>query len=101
LSGDYLTTIFDAYPDAVQSFRVIQRKDDSILVEYVPGHNQEYQCVVKKAGGSCKTPRDVDVSPMKHGQGARATPANKGFCKSLIHKGLEDTDDRGWLYPRV
>lgn len=49
LSGDYLTTIFDACPDAVQGFRVIQRKDDSIVVEYVPEHNQEYQCVVKKA----------------------------------------------------
>jgi hypothetical protein len=26
----------------------------------------------------------MGVSPMKHGQDARATPANKGFCKSLI-----------------
>jgi phenylacetate-CoA ligase len=51
LSGDYLTTIFDAYPDAVQGFRVIQRKDDSILVEYVPGlgPNQENQRNIQRA----------------------------------------------------
>lgn len=36
LSGEYLTTIFDAYPDAICGFRVIQRKDHSICVEYIP-----------------------------------------------------------------
>ena len=36
LSGEYLTTIFDAYPDAIRSFRVIQRKDASLMIEYIP-----------------------------------------------------------------
>lgn len=36
LSGDYLTTIFDKYPDAIRGFRVHQRKDYSIDVEYIP-----------------------------------------------------------------
>lgn len=35
LSGDYLTTIFDRYPDSIRGFRVQQKKDYSILVEYV------------------------------------------------------------------
>ncbi len=35
-------------------------------------------------GGSCKTPRGMGVPPMEHGQDARATPASKGFCKSLV-----------------
>jgi phenylacetate-CoA ligase len=35
LSGDYLTTLFDTWPDAVRGFRVVQRKDFSITIEYV------------------------------------------------------------------
>lgn len=35
ISGEYLTTIFDSHPDAVKGFRVIQRKDASISVEYI------------------------------------------------------------------
>ena len=42
-------------------------------------------------GGSCKTFHGMGVSPMKHGQDARATPASKGFCKSLHnHSSLAD-----------
>lgn len=36
INGEYLTTIFDAYPDIVRGFRVIQHKDLSITVEYIP-----------------------------------------------------------------
>jgi len=36
LSGEYLTTIFDSCPDAVNGFRVTQRKDLSLLIEYIP-----------------------------------------------------------------
>ena len=34
-------------------------------------------------GGSCKTSRGMGVSPMKHGQDARATLDHSRFCKSL------------------
>ena len=36
VSGDFLTTIFDQYPDAIQGFRVHQAKDYSVTVEYIP-----------------------------------------------------------------
>lgn len=36
ISGEYLTTIFDAHPDLVRGFRVVQHRDASITVEYVP-----------------------------------------------------------------
>lgn len=38
INGEYLTTIFDENPDIVRGFRVIQHKDLSITVEYIPAH---------------------------------------------------------------
>lgn len=35
IAGDYLTTIFDDYPNAVKSFQVCQNKDNSILLKVV------------------------------------------------------------------
>ena len=37
INGEFLTTIFDSNPDLVSGFRVVQHKDRSITVEYVPG----------------------------------------------------------------
>ena len=37
INGEYLTTIFDSAPDVATNFRVIQHRDLSITVEYVPG----------------------------------------------------------------
>lgn len=39
ISGEYMTTIFDDYPEAVKSFQVYQRKDFSIEILYVPNPN--------------------------------------------------------------
>ena len=36
INGEYLTTIFDATPDLVRGFRVVQHRDASITIEYVP-----------------------------------------------------------------
>ena len=36
INGEYLTTFFDGNPDVVRGFRVIQHKDLSITVEYIP-----------------------------------------------------------------
>lgn len=35
VSGEFWTTLFDDFPEAVQQFQVIQEKDQSILVKYV------------------------------------------------------------------
>lgn len=37
INGEFLTTIFDATPEVATNFRVVQHKDLSITVEYVPG----------------------------------------------------------------
>lgn len=36
ISGEYLTTIFDSCADGVRGFRVVQHRDGSMTVEYVP-----------------------------------------------------------------
>jgi phenylacetate-CoA ligase len=36
ISGEYLTTIFDEYPDAVKQFQVHQRADYSVIISVVP-----------------------------------------------------------------
>lgn len=35
LSGEYLTTVFDDFPDSVQAFQIVQRADHSLLVRFV------------------------------------------------------------------
>ncbi|MEI7831975.1 MAG: hypothetical protein WCJ56_02085 [bacterium] len=41
LCGDFMTTIFDDFPDAVRAFQVIQHRDFGITISYVP--NMEYE----------------------------------------------------------
>jgi phenylacetate-CoA ligase len=41
LSGDYLSTIFDEFPDAVCSFQVLQKADYSIIISVVPNASFE------------------------------------------------------------
>ncbi|MHC4255137.1 MAG: phenylacetate--CoA ligase family protein [Planctomycetota bacterium] len=41
LSGDYLTTLFDRFPDAVKGFQVRQKKDYSIQLIYIPSSDTE------------------------------------------------------------
>lgn len=36
ISGEYLTTIFDDYPDAIKAFQIYQRSDFSIEIKIVP-----------------------------------------------------------------
>ncbi len=40
ISGEYLTTIFDDFPDAVNAFQVVQLSDYSLTVKVVP--NREF-----------------------------------------------------------
>jgi phenylacetate-CoA ligase len=55
LAGEYLTTIFDDFPDSVKGFQVRQQKDCSIKVVYVP--NPQYHDisqVIEKVRGALK-----------------------------------------------
>jgi phenylacetate-CoA ligase len=38
IAGDYLTTIFDNYPDRINAFQIHQKKDYSINLKVVPEH---------------------------------------------------------------
>ena len=46
INGEYLTTIFDATPDVVYGFRVVQHKDLSITVECV-AHDSQYRTSIE------------------------------------------------------
>ena len=41
IAGEYLTTIFDGFPDVVKAFQVRQKKDLSLRVLYVPARHDE------------------------------------------------------------
>lgn len=41
INGEYLTTIFDAEPELVRGFRVVQHKDASITIEYIPARRED------------------------------------------------------------
>ena len=41
INGEFLTTIFDATPDLVRGFRVIQHRDLSVTIECVPSSSQD------------------------------------------------------------
>lgn len=45
INGEFLTTIFDATPELVRGFRVIQHKDLSITVECVPSSKECIACI--------------------------------------------------------
>lgn len=55
IAGDYLTTIFDKYPEAVRKFQVRQASDGSLVLRYVPGSSpssaEEFQIVFNKLKG--------------------------------------------------
>ena len=40
LSGDYLTTLFDDFPEVVYAFQVVQKEDYSITIRVAP--NRQY-----------------------------------------------------------
>ena len=41
INGEFLTTIFDPNPDLVSGFRVVQHKDSSVTVEFVPSGDED------------------------------------------------------------
>ena len=45
--GDFLTTIFDHAPEAVKRFQVVQHKDYSITIRYVPASGESEAAVAE------------------------------------------------------
>lgn len=48
INGEYLTTIFDNHPGLVLGFRVVQHKDASIAVEYMPAAGNGVEQLIEK-----------------------------------------------------
>ena len=75
INGEYLTTIFDATPDLVRGFRVIQHRDLSITVEVVLADDSRYNAVKEvvdgfSAGLGCEVPVDLKcVDRIMHDRG--------------------------------
>ena len=58
LFGDFLTTIFDEYPNAVRDFQIVQAKDYSIKLLYVPVPDKDVASVI----ASVKTKLDKELN---------------------------------------
>ena len=83
INGEYLTTIFDAAPGIVRGFRVVQHKDASITIEYVPasssdlGHVQQVlSAFAEKLGGEVP----VDFKQM------REIPHDRGKLRFVVRE---------------
>ena len=48
IAGDFLTTIFDNFPDAVYEFQIYQYKNYSLCLYCVPGKAKDYEDICKK-----------------------------------------------------
>lgn len=59
LSGDYLTTIFDDFPEAVESFQVFQADDYTVFLRVVPNKAYEgWQNVIESVGETLRSKTD-------------------------------------------
>jgi phenylacetate-CoA ligase len=47
LFGDFLTTIFDDYPNTIREFQIVQAKDYSVKLFYVPVPNIDHDPIIK------------------------------------------------------
>lgn len=77
INGEFLTTIFDATPDLIRGFRVVQHKDLSITVECVP------------SGGDVKRLVETMVKDFSYKLGGEVRVDCK-FIENILH-------DRGKL----
>lgn len=83
ISGDYLTTVFDDYPEAVAAFQVRQASDYSIRVLYVPdSHAAGLEVVLEKVKGELvkRTRSRVPVSF----EAVSAIPHDRGKLRFVI-----------------
>jgi len=76
LSGEYLTTIFDAHPEAVQSFQVHQLSDGAVTLRCVPGRDPRATELIEvvAAGLSARIGKDAPlhvelVASIEHDEG--------------------------------
>ncbi|NHI82923.1 MAG: phenylacetate--CoA ligase family protein [Candidatus Thorarchaeota archaeon] len=85
LSGDFLTTIFDACPEAVKMFQFIQNADYSIVLRFVPNKSyRDYRGAIGKVRNILleKTQQQVPVLM----EATEDIPSQGGKLKFIISK---------------
>lgn len=74
INGEFLTTIFDSDPDLVSGFRVVQHKDLSMTIEYIPARGEDkiialVQSFANKIGNEVKVEaKHVNAIPHDRGK---------------------------------
>lgn len=62
VNGEYLTTLFDNNPDLVRGFRVVQKRDSSIRVEYIPARaDAEAKAILSRIQSNLETRLNHEV----------------------------------------
>lgn len=83
ISGDYLTTIFDDYPEVIKAFQVRQASDYSIRVLYVPDSNTgSLQGVLERVNGALMK-RTLSQVPISF-EPVSAIPHDRGKLRFVI-----------------
>lgn len=64
ISGEYLTTIFDSYPESIRQFQLVQSKDYAIQLLYIPNKNKDVKEVISAVLNNLikKTNNEVQIS---------------------------------------
>lgn len=64
ISGEYLTTIFDSFPDSIREFQLVQSKDYAIQLLYIPNKNKDAKEVISAVLNNLRTrtKNEVQVS---------------------------------------
>lgn len=85
VSGESLTTLFDEYPDAIRQFQVVQRKDRSIVVNYVERDSRKACTVIPMIAASLASlvADEVTVEFVA----VDSIPLIKGKLKFIIQEG--------------
>lgn len=79
INGEFLTTIFDAKPELVNGFRVVQHKDLSITIEYVPAGNEaEIRNLLKSFAARLGDEVSVEYKSV------RAIPHDRGKIRFIV-----------------
>lgn len=84
INGEYLTTIFDAAPELVRGFRVVQHPDLSITVEYVPaGDDAPVLAVLREFEGRLHAGVPVDFRHVDE------IPQDRGKLRFVVREKLK------------
>jgi len=82
VSGEFWTTLFDDYPEAVEQFQVVQRIDQSLEIKYLPSSSERTNAVIEIVSGRVRKLINNCV-PVKF-SAVREIPADRGKTRFVI-----------------